>query len=76
MLASDAHSLQHRRPHLAAAHQYIAKTVDSRTADLLCIDVPRAVFDNKALPRQPLPLDLDEKPVKKKRIFFRFFSRH
>ena len=76
MLASDAHSLQHRRPHLAAAHQYIAKAVDNRTADLLCIEVPRAVFDNKPLPRQPLPLDLDEKPVKKKKNFFGFFSGH
>jgi protein-tyrosine phosphatase len=49
-IASDAHSLKSRPPHLSAARKTAAKIVGQRSADRLVIDNPQAVVNDQPLP--------------------------
>jgi protein-tyrosine phosphatase len=82
-LATDAHNLTSRPPHLKPAYDYVVNKVGEKTANRICVDNPRAVFAGEPLPDQPEPLGLwDEKldfgtsaAPQKKSFFGRFFSR-
>jgi protein-tyrosine phosphatase len=81
-LATDAHNLTSRPPHLKPAYDYVVNKMGEKTAKRLCVDNPGAVFSGKPLPDQPEPEGLwDEKPdfginvtTPKKSFFGRFFS--
>jgi protein-tyrosine phosphatase len=68
-IATDAHNLNGRKPCLSGAHQAVAKRMDRFTADRLCIENPRAAFDNRDLGPQPTPYGLDEEDQPKRKGF-------
>ena len=72
-LASDAHNLTSRPPNLAEGHAELVKRYSRETADRLCIDNPRAVFEGNPLPPQPEPLE--ESELKKPGFLSRIFTR-
>jgi protein-tyrosine phosphatase len=54
-IATDAHNLEGRPPRMSEAHAAIAKRCGQETADRLCVDNPRAAFEDRKLPPQPDP---------------------
>lgn len=75
-IATDAHNLNGRRPCLSEAYQAVSKRMGHFTADRLCIDNPRAAFNNADLGPQPTPEGTDEDaPLKRKGFFSRIFGR-
>lgn len=54
-IATDAHNLESRPPFLRIAYEAVATKFDEATAERLCVENPRAVFENRALPEQPPP---------------------
>ena len=75
-IASDAHSIDHRPPTMAPAHDILLARYGSETADRLCIHNPRAAFFGEAMPPQPEPIGLDDEPNPSHRGFFsRLFGR-
>lgn len=59
-LATDAHNMQGRRPHLKRAYNYVAKKAGKETADRLCLTNPRAAVEGAPWPPQPEPAGLWE----------------
>jgi protein-tyrosine phosphatase len=59
-LATDAHNLDRRAPRMAEARDLVAKRYGEDYADLLCVENPLAVFEDRPLPEQPDPLHLFE----------------
>lgn len=57
-LATDAHNITRRPPHMRAARALVAKEYGSAYADLLCLTNPLAAFEGRSLPEQPEPHDL------------------
>jgi protein-tyrosine phosphatase len=65
VIATDAHNLQWRPPHLQKAYEYITQRSGEETARRLCVQNPRAAFEGAKLPRQPEPIGVwDSKPIK------------
>ncbi len=57
-LATDAHNLTSRPPHMREACDHVAKKYGHEYARLLCTTNPTAAFTGDPLPEQPLPLKL------------------
>jgi len=77
-IATDAHNLEGRAPCMSAAFQAIAKRCGQATADRLCIENPRAAFDNGKLPPQPEPQGVytyEKKPSHRGGFFARIFGK-
>ncbi len=82
-LASDAHNLESRPPVMSIGFEYLKKHYGRETAERLCLENPRAVFDGKDLPDQPEATDLysnfdeeQQQPFGRKRVglFKRMFG--
>jgi protein-tyrosine phosphatase len=77
-IATDAHNLEGRPPCMTAAYEAIAKRCGQATADRLCIDNPRAAFEDKKLAPQPDPAGVytsEKEPVRHGGIFSRIFGK-
>jgi protein-tyrosine phosphatase len=54
-LATDAHNMKSRPPLMREAWEFVAKRLGQSTADRLCVENPRAAFNNTELRIQPEP---------------------
>ena len=59
-LATDAHNLEGRPPHLKKSYDYVAQRRGRETAERLCQTNPRAAVDGARWPDQPDPAGLWE----------------
>ena len=77
-LATDAHNVQGRPPRLREVYEIVAKRFGSDTAERLCVENPRAVFNGEDLPAQPEPQDIEARdetrPRQRKGLLGRLFS--
>lgn len=63
-IATDAHGMTRRPPHLKKGFDYVAQYAGFETAERLFVSNPRAAVEGVALPAQPEPIGLYEnKPL-------------
>lgn len=76
-IATDAHNVKSRQPCLKAAWEAVAKRCGEATANRLCIENPRAAFENGKLPPQPQPVGVYEYEHQPPKLgfFSRIFGR-
>jgi protein-tyrosine phosphatase len=64
-IATDAHNMTWRPPHMKKSYDYIAQRAGVETAERLCLTNPRAAVDGADWPVQPDPIGLWERePLK------------
>jgi protein-tyrosine phosphatase len=59
-IASDAHGMARRPPHLKKGFDYVVERAGVETAERLFVSNPRAAVEGVALPPQPEPIGLHE----------------
>jgi protein-tyrosine phosphatase len=59
-LATDAHRMSWRPPHLKKAFDFVCQRAGEETARRLCVTNPRAAVEGAAWPDQPVPVGLWE----------------
>jgi protein-tyrosine phosphatase len=75
-LASDAHNMTGRLPHLKKAYDYVAERAGEETARRLCVTNPQAAVEGTAWPVQPEPVGLWERvPLKFHMKRYSYISR-
>ena len=64
-LATDAHNIKWRQPHLRHGYEYVASKAGEEAARRLCLTNAQAVLTGARLPDQPEPIGLwDKRPLK------------
>lgn len=77
-IATDAHNLDRRPPHLRVAYEAVARKFDEATAQRLCVENPRAAFENLPLGEQPQAegMSLEREPdVRQPGLMARLFGK-